>query len=266
MNDDDSDTTAVLDAVRGSLGTVTMRTPVERIVAAGRRRKHTRAAAATAGAAAVAGLAVAAATTTAPDPGGVHVHTAAYTVDSGADGSVRLTWDKRRYFEDRDGMQAALRQAGMPVLVKVGEFCHGPQDDPAVSASGTGPGVDLVMHGESPGGGGHGAADEPGSGGKPADGAPGDGGPADKARAEKAGADPATGKSSGAEPAPGAAGAEETAVTLVFDPSAMPAGKQLFIGYLTADQLAVTGGHPGSVERLVPTDVPLICTTELPTR
>ena len=44
----------------------------------------------------------------------------------------------------------------------------------------------------------------------------------------------------------------------------MPAGKQLFIGYLNPAQLAVTGGAPGSVERLVSTGVPLTCTTQAP--
>ncbi|MCQ4212236.1 hypothetical protein [Streptomyces longispororuber] len=53
-------------------------------------------------------------------------------------------------------------------------------------------------------------------------------------------------------------------VTFVFTPSAMPAGKQLFIGYLDAEQLKVTDGRPGSVERLVPTDEPLTCTTRTP--
>ncbi|MEV3856010.1 hypothetical protein AB0J38_17005 [Streptomyces sp. NPDC050095] len=53
-------------------------------------------------------------------------------------------------------------------------------------------------------------------------------------------------------------------VTFVFTPSAMPEGKQLFIGYLNAEQLAVTHGRPGSIERLVPTDGPLTCTTDVP--
>jgi hypothetical protein len=44
----------------------------------------------------------------------------------------------------------------------------------------------------------------------------------------------------------------------------MPAGKQLFIGYLSDAQLAVTHGHPGSVERLISTGVPLTCTTQAP--
>jgi hypothetical protein len=45
----------------------------------------------------------------------------------------------------------------------------------------------------------------------------------------------------------------------------MPAGKQLFIGYLNAAQLSASGGRPGSVERLVPTGVTLDCTTQAPT-
>ena len=53
-------------------------------------------------------------------------------------------------------------------------------------------------------------------------------------------------------------------VVFIFTPSAMPAGKELFIGYLSPSQLAVTHGQPGSVERLVPTGVPLTCTTQAP--
>jgi hypothetical protein len=53
-------------------------------------------------------------------------------------------------------------------------------------------------------------------------------------------------------------------VTFIFIPSAMPPGKQLFIGYLNTAQLASVHGNPGSVERLVPTGVPLTCTTTPP--
>ncbi|MFD5816949.1 hypothetical protein [Streptomyces sp. NPDC127038] len=51
-------------------------------------------------------------------------------------------------------------------------------------------------------------------------------------------------------------------VVFVYDPAAMPARTQLFIGYLDAAQLAVTHGRPGSVERLVPTGVTLTCGTD----
>jgi len=247
--------------VRGSLRPVAMRTPVEEIVAAGhRRRRARRAVAATAGAVAAAGLAVAVTTNGAPDPAaGVHVHTAAFTVDSVADGSVRVTWDKQRYFTDHDGLQAALRQAGIPVLVKVGEFCVGPGDDPTVTPSGAGPGIDQVMHGERLGGkddtGGKPGGNRTDQAGNQADKKAG--GAADKKAADspKDGQKPA---GDGTDPGP------TEPVQLVFSPSAIPAGKQLFIGYLSPAQLAVTDGHPGSIERLVPIDGPLTCTGELP--
>jgi hypothetical protein len=53
-------------------------------------------------------------------------------------------------------------------------------------------------------------------------------------------------------------------VVFVFRPAAMPPGEELFIGYLSPSQLAVTHGRPGSIERLVPTGVPLTCTSQLP--
>jgi len=59
-------------------------------------------------------------------------------------------------------------------------------------------------------------------------------------------------------------GAKGDVVTFVFSPAAMPPGKQLFIGYLSPSQLAVTHGAPGSVERLISVGVPLTCTTQAP--
>ena len=53
-------------------------------------------------------------------------------------------------------------------------------------------------------------------------------------------------------------------VTFTFYPAAMPAGKQLFIGYLNAAQLASVHMNPGSVERIVPVDGPLTCTSTPP--
>jgi len=53
-------------------------------------------------------------------------------------------------------------------------------------------------------------------------------------------------------------------VVFIFTPSAMPAGEELFIGYLSPAQLAITHGRPGSVERLVPAGVRLACTTRAP--
>lgn len=212
--------TAVLDLLRASLADVTLDTPLEQIVADGRARRRRRRIALTAGATAVAaGLALGVPTyghpSTAPPAsdelatgtGTVHVRTAAYTIDSLKSGALRVSWDKRAYFDDHAGLAKALREAGFPVLMKVGEFCKGPSDDQKLDEHGQGAGVDQVMKGRR-------VADDK--------------------------------------------------VTFDFLPDAMPADTELFIGYLTQNQLSVTGGRPGSVERLVPTDQQLTCSTELP--
>ncbi|MCW2940954.1 MAG: hypothetical protein JWN00_3939 [Actinomycetia bacterium] len=218
MNTHDTDATSVLDALKESLNGATMPITVEQIVTAGRARRRRRRLIGTAtGVAAVTGLALGVPalghTRTAPPAAGlstgagpVHIQTIAFAVDSHTDGTVHVTWDKNRYFQDHEGLQAALRKAGFPVLIKEGVFCTGPQDDGNLDPSGIGPGVGRVMQGERTG---------------------------------------------------------ET-VTFVFKPSAMPAGKQLFIGYLSPSQLAITHGRPGSVERLVSTGVPLTCTSQAP--
>jgi hypothetical protein len=139
--------------------------------------------------------------------GPVHIHTAAFTVDSYTDGTIHVTWAKSRYFQNRQGLQQALRAAGFPVLIKEGVFCKGPQDNGYLDASGEGAGVSEVMRGEGQAGG---------------------------------------------------------TVVFVFTPSAMSSGEELFIGYLSPSQLAVTHGRPASVERLVPTGAALTCTTQPP--
>jgi hypothetical protein len=221
METQDTDTTAVLDALNSSLDGVHMHTPVDRIVTAGRtRRRRRHLVRATTGVAALTALTLGVSTlsnpSTAPpetslstEEGSVHIHTVAFTLDSQTDGTLHVTWDKRRYFQDHKGLQHALRRAGFPVVIKEGVFCAGPHDDITLNASGVGPGVERVM----------------------------------KAQREK-----------------------NDNVTIVFTPSAMPAGKQLFIGYLSPAQLAVTGGHPGSVERLISATDPLTCTDQAPPR
>lgn len=218
MSTHDTDA-ATLSALKDSLSGVTMHTPVEQIVTAARaRRRRRRLVGAATGVAAVTGLAVGVQAlshpSTAPPEarlstgaGSVHIHTAAFALDSLTDGTLRVSWDKGRYFQDHAGLERALRAAGFPVLVKEGVFCKGPQDDGYLSPSGSGHGVERVMHGKRRGNG---------------------------------------------------------RVDLIFDPSAMPAGKQLFIGYLSPAQLAAVHGNPGSVERLVPTGVPLTCDTQAP--
>jgi hypothetical protein len=129
------------------------------------------------------------------------------SLDSYTDGTIHVTWDKSRYFQDRQGLQQALRAAGLPVLIKEGVFCKGPQDHGYLDASGEGAGVSAVIRGEGQAGG---------------------------------------------------------TVVFVFTPSALAPGEELFIGYLSPSQLTVTHGRPGSVERLVPADVALTCTTQPP--
>jgi hypothetical protein len=216
MSDHDMD---VLDALRDSLDGITMDASVEQIEAAGRaRRRRRRIMGMTAGVAAAAGLALGVPTygnpSTAPPTAGnstgagaVHIRTAAYTVDTKNDGTVHVTFDKQRYFKDHAGLQAALRKAGFPVLIKEGEFCKGPQENGTLDPSGVGPGVRNVMKGVR---------------------------------------------------------GDDGRVTFVFTPSAMPARTELFIGFLNEAQLASVNGNPGSVERLVPTGVPLTCTTDAP--
>ena len=124
-----------------------MDTPVEQIAAAGRARtRRRRLAKASAVAAAAAGLTLGVSSygnpPTAPPSAGnstgagsVHIHTAAFSVDTKTDGTVHVSWDKAKYFSDHTGLQAALARAGLPVIIKVGEFCKGPKPSTATAAS-----------------------------------------------------------------------------------------------------------------------------------
>lgn len=83
-------------------------------------------------------------------------------------------------------------------------------------------------------------------------------GPHDNGYLDPSGVGPGVGQVMKGEDQPGGT------VVFIFTPPAMPAGEELFIGYLSPSQLAITHGQPGSVERLVPTGVPLTCTTQAP--
>ncbi len=83
-------------------------------------------------------------------------------------------------------------------------------------------------------------------------------GPHDSGQLGAGGVGPGVGKVMTGQDRPGGE------VAFIFTPSAMPAGEELFIGYLSPAQFAITHGRPGSIERLVPTGVPLTCTTQLP--
>lgn len=220
MNYQDTEAAVVLAKVRDAFDGVSMPTPLSDIVTVGRTRRRRRRLARAGAITSVAALAVAAVGLAArPAPGqgmmangaggsGVHVQTVAYTLSTQANGTIKLTWTKKAYINDPSGLQVALRRAGFPVLIKVGQFCKGPQDDGYLDPSGQGRGVDKVM----------------------------------QAGPNRDGTD----------------------VVIMFYPHAMPAHTQLFIGYLSPAQLAVTQGRPGSVERLVPTGTSLVCTTQAP--
>lgn len=83
-------------------------------------------------------------------------------------------------------------------------------------------------------------------------------GPHDNGYVDSSGVGPGVGQVMKGEDRP------DNTIVFIFTPSAMPAGKELFIGYLSPSQLAVTHGQPGSVERLVPTGMSLTCTTQAP--
>jgi hypothetical protein len=211
----ETDDNAVLDALKHSLDGVVMHTPTAEIVGAAKARgRRRRVAGSATGALAVGALTLGLTSfgsSPTPDPttnpGDVQVRTVAFTLARHPDGSIHVTWDKQRYFDDHAGLEQALDQAGFPVVIRDGEFCTGPGDDASLDGSGVGAGVDKVMRGRR----------EPGG-----------------------------------------------RVTIVFTPAAMPAGKRLFIGYLSPAQLAVTHGRPGSVERLVSAQGPLTCSTQAP--
>ncbi|MET8146394.1 hypothetical protein ABZU32_39310 [Sphaerisporangium sp. NPDC005288] len=125
MNDND-----VLDAVRDSMAGVHMRTPVQKVVAAGRARRRRRIAGAAGGAALAAGLAL---TPVLDNPqvnapplasgNQVHVHLAAFSVDSNPDGTVTVKMTKRQSL-DPATMERTLAQAGIPAQITINKWCE----------------------------------------------------------------------------------------------------------------------------------------------
>jgi hypothetical protein len=137
----------VQDGVKASMAGVHMRTPVEEIVAAGRSRRLRRRAGGLVAGAVVAGVAVMALlpstpTQTAPSvtasaAGPVHVHLAAFSVDTNPDGTVTMLTKAQTL--DPATLQRALAQAGIPAIIKVGGFCDSTQKQR---------GLDAVVHAE----------------------------------------------------------------------------------------------------------------------
>jgi hypothetical protein len=121
MNDD-ATLTAVRDRfreVRGSIADVRMDTTASEIFADAKKRRSRRVLAAAGAACAAIGIALALAV-----PGGqarpVHVHLAAWSVDTSPDGTVTF---KLRNTSQPARLQRVLAQAGVPALVRRGEIC-----------------------------------------------------------------------------------------------------------------------------------------------
>jgi hypothetical protein len=154
MNDHDEMNDDVLVAVRDSLSRVPMPAPIPlaAIVARGRsgryRRRSALAAVGVAAAVAVAvGLPAIAHVGSTPPPARsgsgrlsatpVHVHLAAFSVDSNQGGTVTVTLTWAQVF-DPNTMRQVLAQAGVPALITVGSACYSPGEPagPAVELEG----------------------------------------------------------------------------------------------------------------------------------
>jgi len=107
--------------VRDSLSDVHMTVPASAIFAAARKQRRRRAAAAGTACAAI-GLAVALGLTLAPGSQArqVHVHVAAWSVDTNPNGTVAFTL---RNASQPARLQHVLAEAGVPAMVRWGEIC-----------------------------------------------------------------------------------------------------------------------------------------------
>ncbi|MEZ0077140.1 hypothetical protein [Planotetraspora sp. GP83] len=125
MNDDD-----VLGTVRDAMAGVHMHTPVQELVAAGRSRRRRRIGGAVAGAALATGLALTLAIDSpqvnappAATGNQVHVHLAAFSVDTNPDGTVTVKMTKQQSL-DPEVMQRTLAQAGIPAQITINKWCQ----------------------------------------------------------------------------------------------------------------------------------------------
>jgi hypothetical protein len=125
MNDSD-----VLEHIRDSLADIRMRTPVDAIVARGRRRQLRRSVSFVSAAVAVAAIVVGTQLLSEGRPplsGDPSVQQplqlAAYSVITNPDGTVTLTLRKPQDTFDADILRDKLADAGVPAEVRIGEHC-----------------------------------------------------------------------------------------------------------------------------------------------
>jgi hypothetical protein len=122
MNDDETTLTVVrgaLTRVRDSLGGVHMGVPAGEIVGRARRRRLAVAGAAGAACAAL-GLALALVLPSAGPPRGVHVHLAAWSVDTNGNGTVTITVHQVQHLAL---LRRALTEAGVPAVIELNNQC-----------------------------------------------------------------------------------------------------------------------------------------------
>lgn len=135
MNDDNT-LTAVrrrLTEVRDALGDVHMTTPASEILARARRGRTRRRLAAAGAACAAIGLAVALALPSGGQAHPVHVHLAAWSVDTNSDGTVTVTVRQLTHAAE---LQRALAEAGVPAVVTFREECLNTQNQNALAKAG----------------------------------------------------------------------------------------------------------------------------------
>jgi hypothetical protein len=122
MNDDHA-VTVVRDRLaeaQHSLGDMPAGVPASEIFARVGKRRHRRAIAALAAACAVIGLALAVVLPSGTQPKPVHVHLAAWSVDTNPDGTVTF---RLRNVAHPARLQRVLAEAGVPAMVRSGEIC-----------------------------------------------------------------------------------------------------------------------------------------------
>ncbi len=135
MNDDDTLSTVrtCLTEVSDSLGDVHMSTPASEIVARARRRRTRRWLSAVGATCAAVGLAVALTLSSGSQIRPVHVHLAAWSVDSNSNGTVTLTVHELTHAAL---LVRVLGEAGVPAVVTIHGQCLNLQNQHALAQSG----------------------------------------------------------------------------------------------------------------------------------
>jgi hypothetical protein len=119
--------------VRDSLGEAQPNLPASEIIARAKRHRTRRVLAAVGGACAAVGIAVALALPPGSQIRPVHVHLAAWSVDSNSDGTVILTVHELTHVPL---LVRVLGQAGVPAVVTIHSDCLNPQNQGALARSG----------------------------------------------------------------------------------------------------------------------------------